>query len=614
MNPLLKNIKSKYSLRNIFNYLPFHKTFKLTYGCKYLIEKIEFSKKVSEKIKEYQVILKSSSSYDIKKYLNYFDINLTNKNEKNEVKEILLYKSLNNACFTVTLIIGNENWDLILKNIQNIKIIISPYLFLYLNNLDLDKREDIYKTLNAYKNNITEITTFNFQKQWSLKPEIIKRILEFLNRIFQSKNEDNIIISNENHRVKKISFESNEIPNYLCISEKIFEKINNIISLSKLEDIFIDSSSFNDIQFTDIMKYITNNLRMIKKFKLNTNFNMGQFADFNMVCSNINEKIECIDLSYCPCSDHILTIINNKQYPLKEFKINLFSFERKKINFDFLEKNKESLEVLEIIMKGKIEYFYIKNLIFSLNKMKKLRVLKLIGLLKIEYLYYFEKNENLENLEIDFDISHYKLNLVNQLKNFFAENFVNLKSFTLSEIKNSYHKNRIIKDDSMLFSFIFPPKLKTLNLKNLFYKNLISILKENQDNVNLIEDLTIEGTELICETIFTLLTPFKNLRSFSFINNSTMINLISSIIKNNSSIIELNISGNKCIEHYSDILKYGNGEKLKNALIIIKNALPKKFLNLKIFNENTCLSINNFSYLMKLFGPVLDLENIYVKN
>ena len=178
MSLLLNNIKSKYSLQNIFDFIPYNISLKLIYGNKKLLQELNISKETYQKYYKIKNILKPS--YDIRKYFSYLDIK--NKyNEKNKIKyndlitleEKILYDTLNNSSFNIDLYIENKGWENIIKYIHKIKLVISPKLINNIYKLDNENKEYIFNLLNNYRNNIDEISICYFNDDWKINFEII---------------------------------------------------------------------------------------------------------------------------------------------------------------------------------------------------------------------------------------------------------------------------------------------------------------------------------------------------------------------------------------------------------------------------------------------------------
>ena len=613
MSLLLNNIKSKYSLQNIFDFIPYNKSLKIIYGNKKLLQVLNISKETYQKYYEIKNILKPS--YDIRKYFSYLDIK--NKyNEKNKIKyndlitleEKILYDTLNNSSFNIDLYIENKGWENIIKYIHKIKLVISPKLINYIYKLDNDNKEYIFNLLNNYRDNIDEISICYFNDDWKINFEIINQILEILKKIFQIKNEsknielsynkmNNIIHENSNinlnNNKKKLSFKNNKIFSYIDISSKFFDKI---LSLIEIEGLFIDIYSFNEYQFSDIIKNISKKMKSLTYLSIdNFGINQSHYATLSILLSNANENIEILDLSHSFCISSILSILNLKKNHLKVIKLKICA-SQSKISWNFLEKNINVLEIFEI---------EIDNMINILNKMKNLTKLKIIGCLQLNQLINFKNKENIEYFNIDYNFSDDNIqSYQNELYNYFF-NFKNLKYLTISN-----------KSELSFFKFIFSSKLSFINLSNIKGENFLSLLKENKNHINHIKELKLKNSDFETEdfqNLIDLFSLFKSLLRLSLnkINiNTTLINLleienkyfyesIPIIFLNLPSLIELDISDNIYEE------KIFKNDIFEN----IRLSIPKKLLSLKIFNNEIPISQKCFNYLIEIFGLVLDLDN-----
>ena len=194
MSSLLIKVKSKYSLKNIFDYLPYNLGLKLVYGSKKLMNNLDITPKVYQKFYEVKNILKPSIFID--KCLDYL-----NHNNNYVDNEKLIYGSLNSDNSTVDLIVENKGWEKVVKNVKNAKLSFTPNLIYYISQLNNEELQNTFGLLNLYKNNIVEIYFSSFQKECKINFEMIDQILNFLNMIFKSKN------TNDNHNDK--------IPNYI---------------------------------------------------------------------------------------------------------------------------------------------------------------------------------------------------------------------------------------------------------------------------------------------------------------------------------------------------------------------------------------------------------------
>ena len=625
MKSILYNIKSKYSLQNVFGYLPYKTSLKLAKGSRYLSQCLNITLENYKKFYDIKKIIKPS--YDINKYFSYLDIKHEKDNNntyldfygKNDIEKIL-YGCLNDASFNMALSIGEKGWEYIVKNIQKIQLIISPILIQNIFNKKI--KHDFFDILNTYKNNIKEISFSNFDEKNIMKFETIKEIINIIENIFTNKNIDkknnkqnninddnpNIINNSEidkyNHNVKKISFINSSILGYIDITSKFLDKIDNIISLSKIEEIMIDSMNFNEYQFTDIMKYITKKMNSLKSLKINSFGSIkSHYADLNIVCNNIFEQIEVIDLSNSFCISSLISVLNAKKRPLRELKIKIFS-NKNDMNWSFLNKSINTLEVFEIETKEKKDVNY-NDIIEILNKMKKLKSLKIIGGLTFQTLILFRNFENIENLNVRFDqiFSYFDCEEIE-----YFNYFHNLKSLTFSfEITVLYDRF-----DFFLPIFKLPPKIASISFNCVKGGCLMQILTSNVKNLSLLEELRINDIEFGKNDFAKLVEIFSSfkyliklsLNRIRFVKKKDNIyQYVPKIFENIPSIIELDISNNK---YDSDILKGKLFEK-------IRLTLPKKLLSLKIFNDDIAISEKAFNHIIETFGLVIDLENNYPK-
>ena len=630
MSSLLNKIKSKYSLRNIMNFIPFNKSLGLILGSSKLMSKLNITKEVYKKFNDIKKIL--NPFYDVNKYFSYLDIKPENQSESNCIineennLEKILYGCLCCSPFNYNLFIGNKGWEFVIKNINKVKLIITPKIVNYLlEELGNEEKEKVFNLLNFYKRNIVEISFCYFFNEMKMNFEIINKIINVLQKIFENKeiivenennNNQNTInekIININHNVKKIGFESCAISIYIDITSKFLDKIDNILCLKKVEGITIDSSQFNEYQFSEIIQFFSKKMDL-KNIKINDFgiFN-SHYADLNFICNNPKEQIEYIDLSQSFCLSSVLPILNYKIYPLKEIKLKIYS-NKNNADWNFLYMSLNSLENFELELK-EINSQNLYSLINILNKMIVLKSLAIIGGISFNQLIIFHNYANLESLNIDliinedikdfFDLSHLKCK--------YFSNFKNLKYLTIST-NNSLIENNLSNSNILLL----PPKLIGLRFKNIEGSYILSLLKKNC--LNDIEELKIENSNFIFEdfkNLVNFISSFKYLIKLALNKiNIPLINFgfseklnlkfyqqIPLIFKNAPLLIELDISNN---EYNEKMLK-------SNIFEEIRMAIPKNLLSFKIFNSEIDISSKCFTFLVESFGLVLDLTNNYPK-
>ena len=117
MTSILYNVKSKYSLKIMFDYLPYKTTLKLAYGSRHLSECLDVTIEDYKKFYEIKKIIKPS--YDINKYFSYFDIKNEQDSNTNCLSK-LLYGCLSDASFNMNLFIGEKGWEYVVKNITKL--------------------------------------------------------------------------------------------------------------------------------------------------------------------------------------------------------------------------------------------------------------------------------------------------------------------------------------------------------------------------------------------------------------------------------------------------------------------------------------------------------------
>lgn len=579
MSCLLFNIKSKYSLENIFDYT----------GYKLCLKLIKISKKLLIKLgitqDSYRIFFEINrlitSSYDFNKYFNFLEENsikkpdeLSNIYEKNKK---IINEHLNNIPLNINLNIENKNFQFLVNNINRLNLIISPNTINYIYNLDYKSQINIFNLLRKYKYNLVEITFNNFINKMKINSDISHKIIYILENIFDIKvknsyikendiffnNEKFIIKINKNknkkninkNNIKKISFQICEIISEENILFEFLNCIDEILSLNTIEELNIDCNSFINGEYFYIGQFICDNMLLLKSIKFDNLFLLD-------ILPNVIGNLEKLDLSNIFCDSQLISTLVNKNFPLKEFKLKMYSNEL--INNIYFFKSNIIFEIEIIIDKKNKDDENIHNLFINLNKIKKLKGLKINGSIEPIQLFDFNNKLNIEYLYLDIYLPYNNLNFfpVN-LYNYFEE-FTNLKLLSLTK------KDSVIQSlnfDDIIFNFVFPPKLRDINLYNLDGNIIISLLNENKNHLQYIGKLKIENSKFSIENIENLLKliiSFKSLVKLSFnkINiedkitigedesdiNSELYYKISSILKNIQSFnILMNIDNREVI-------------------------------------------------------------------
>ena len=228
MTSLLENIKSKFILQKIVDYIPYNLYLILFYGSKNLLNSLDITTRTYQK---YNIIKKIfESNGDIKKILIYLDViqieikkekNFIKYNEINNLNKILLSSCLNNAKFNIDFFIEKNTWEFYIKHIHNLKLIISSKLLDYINNLKEENNKYIFDILNIYRKNIVEIS-FNGFNNNELENNIktINSIINILKRVYYVRKELKDIKYNNNKKMIIIIILINQI--YIIIKTMNF--------------------------------------------------------------------------------------------------------------------------------------------------------------------------------------------------------------------------------------------------------------------------------------------------------------------------------------------------------------------------------------------------------
>ena len=205
MASLIFKISSKYTLKNIFSFIPLNICYNISRGSTKLTNSLEITKKNFQIYYEIKKIL--NPSYDINKYLFYINKkylkNTAEKKDEINLYKRLLFDELNSSPFNVILNFDNNSWYNLLKNINIFKLEISfSFIFKIIgfhNHLDIS----ILKLLNKYKNNFREISFSCLKKMDNtlISKNDVDLIITILTNIF--KNKENNDIDNNNQLGKK---------------------------------------------------------------------------------------------------------------------------------------------------------------------------------------------------------------------------------------------------------------------------------------------------------------------------------------------------------------------------------------------------------------------------
>ena len=137
MSNSIFKIKSKYCIKNLFEYLPINKCCRISYGSH------ELFKILGVKFENYKFLNEINQlinpSYDINKYISYIEKKFYNTKKDLEISYLykkLFFLELNDAPFNIDLFIENETWIDIINQIKNWKLNMSPDMIDYLFSLE----------------------------------------------------------------------------------------------------------------------------------------------------------------------------------------------------------------------------------------------------------------------------------------------------------------------------------------------------------------------------------------------------------------------------------------------------------------------------------------------
>ena len=527
MSNLFINIKSNHIFKIIASYIPYIKLLKLMKYSKLILNKLNIINDIFKQVSEIKKVL--DPSYEIEKYYTHFKLKEDKKvfDKNNDINESILYKCINSCDFNIKLEWRNKYFETIINNICKISLIIEYDSIDYLENLNKECRESLLFLLNKYKAHIKELTITNIY----LNDENVIKIIYILNRIFNGKKinncfkEININGINNNHFVKKL----NLFDNYAHYNIKTFlDKINNIIPLNNFclnikydrlkresideinEFINMNLSSLKSLEFSiDIIQNFFRN----KDVEENTDFKVHTI-NFCKFLSLPKNNIEILDLSKFQLHPIILLMLdsNFKMINLKVIKLNIDFWtldEQTLVNYfkkwNFILELKDKLEDFEL----NISYQFMNltklglfdNLISAINKVNNLQRLKLAVKIDNEIILKFNNFENIKYLNIMIS------NQTNSLNKFFT-NFKNLESLA---IDNNTKDSLITKGNI----FIFPSKLKSLELTNFDLDEINLILEYNKDVLFSIQNLEIDLIKVQLENFRQLL--YKHLSNYKFL-------------------------------------------------------------------------------------------------
>ena len=657
MKSKLDRISYKFNIIDIFDYLPFARCFNI---IKYNKKFSKMYKLDSAKINYLKLEKAIMPTYkNIIKYIPNFtekSKNIDELDKKTDPKDILknekiFYTILNSNPNCVLINISKKYSDNLIKNINNINLEINPTVIQYFNNIDNEERTIRFSLLKNFRNNIKQITFTDFNKPNDINFQMRQYIKNLLYFLWESNTKKDFI----NHsKVSKIIFKDNSIMSVLDINY-IFIEICNILypNKSNIEDFYVNSKTArNDIK--NINSFVLTKIPNVKSIELNK-FTFNNNSN-SLALSNLLKNLKYINkliLSESICdNDNLNEILGSNNLRLKELKFKIL-YGDKNINWNFLNKFVDTLEVLEIELIFpdsdslflQISFNYknknTKQLFSIINKMKNLYKLTLIGdYLNNEDISYLQ-NKNIRDFTCSFYIINSELykrkkslsglsfscldNLDNIKKQSLKKNNFNYKNKSSLSLTEKYDGNDsecvfYKKKSYELIIYEFPKLLSVLELNDFtddFFLEcyFIPLLNKNKEKLNQIRELYLNKCylDVIFFEKFLSILPQLNCLSILSINNiifydkfkmKELLSYVPTILKNAPNLIILDISNNK----------YKESVFADETFINLSDNIPKNLINLKVFNSEIPVSDKIISLLKQKFGKILlDYDNVKVK-
>ena len=128
MKSSLNDIKSKFILKLITNYIPYIRLLKIVKHSKTILNRLDITEEYFKVVSAIKRVI--DPSYEIEKYYDYFKINVKNETKTNSKKKInvnewTLYRCLNSTDFNIKLNIIDKNFEKVINNANKINLIIN---------------------------------------------------------------------------------------------------------------------------------------------------------------------------------------------------------------------------------------------------------------------------------------------------------------------------------------------------------------------------------------------------------------------------------------------------------------------------------------------------------
>ena len=518
MSELIKKIKSKYMIKNIFEYLTLYPSFQLIKYNKKLLSLMEFDKNKIKFIVALKKYLKPIANCE--DYLPILKRIYTSDNlSPNNISKLYYNYCHGDITFTPQINKINENEEL-LNSLYSFKIGFNKEFIDYFYDKDKFEFKKLMNFCDEYASKIKEITFMdnnipNIQER--------KECYFILRYIIKSSNiikiEDRNIENDKSILLKLFDFDYNENINedYYIKNYKPKRKQKDIIEIInelKYYSLYIDEYyNINNIikSFIDIILLNAKNLEELKITKINEENSLH----FITLLKNL-KNLKSLSITSIPDNElfnDISNVINDNS--LNKLEMNLNYFDE---GINIINKNLNSLKELIIKIKYKREdSLQIVQTLSKIVNLTKLKIIAKIPIINEDNIKYLSFN-NLKYLEMPLYIKKSMFNL----NNFFGKT-PNLETIIFNEIH--FSNNITIRDQQINLNVNLLKNLKKIKFLNcqkkssFFIKKILDILSPTKIKDN-IKEIKIENCEFDDDININAL-----MKSISYYNNISNLQL-----------------------------------------------------------------------------------------
>ena len=537
MKAQFKKIKSKYTMQNVFSYIPFHRTVKIVKYNKRLINNLDYSVEDIKNFLFFNKVIKPISNCEdylpiLKRILSYKN----NNNYTNIIDSFCEYLNKSNEFIPQISIIKNNEY--ILNKLNSFKVGFNnkflDYFYDDIDKLNFKKSSDFCK---KYGKKIKEITFMDNKNNNDFSP-----MDSFIYKY--------IIINSNIKKIEDRYFDIDYLFDETMLSEFMI-----------LFDLQRDDFFFEDV-YEELLENINENKMMeiikgLDSYSLYldddiSNYDINQIIDFSfifMVNNGINiENLEITKIDSHNRLNFVKSIKNLKKLKsliisqnsdkklynciskkikkdsLNRLEISLINFEE---GYKIINKNKNSLMELTLEIKNlRKNTIKILTTLSDIINLRKLKIISGYQILNEENIQYLNL-EKVEYLEIPLYINEFLFDL-----NTFFEKIPNLKKLIFNGINfqdgNAKEEN-FKRINSFKLNINLVKKLKKINFVNckknssFFIIKLIELLSKSKIKEN-IKEIKIENCDfdnkINFNNLIILISSFTNIKSLS-LNNIT---------------------------------------------------------------------------------------------